>query len=323
MRRVEYQNAHDLYWTQASNASFDASDLSLGFVNYMSQSLSTTGGRQKIELGEQRLIGSTEWLNEARSFDAARVDSGQWYAWGGRLGVANTKPETARMGAVTHADKAWGTTSLILKHDLGTASDIDIQTLDHFVKVKFGSTSVAAEGAAQYGSNNGKDQRAWAYHVAVTQDLIAKTTLSIETDAASGGGNSTTIRTFDNLYPSNHNLYDLADLAGWKNLNHLGARLENHSFNNLTLRASGHAFSLRDDSDAWYSATGTKILADPTGASGGDIGKELDLEALYTLNHVGIFSAGIAFFEPGNFVQNISGHSNQETFGYIQFQTRF
>ncbi len=71
--RIEYQNSGDVFWTQAQNNSTNSSDLSLAYGKYTSGTFIATGGRQKIDLGEQRLIGSADWLNLARSFDAARV----------------------------------------------------------------------------------------------------------------------------------------------------------------------------------------------------------------------------------------------------------
>ena len=327
--KLEYQNSHDLFWTPNLNGSTDNSDLLQGYVQYITGPTTLTGGRQKILLGDERLIGSTEWLSLSRSFDAGRVQSGQWDAWGGRLGVANNKPETARIGALTHTDKAWGTTSLIAKHDLGSVADIDIQTLNHFVTYDLCRIKLSADGAVQYGSNNGRDQRAWAWHVKASREVFAKTTLSVQGDAASGGGNADTSRTFDNLYPSNHNLYGLADTTAWKNMNHLGVLLENHITSDWSIRAGFHAFSLRDNSDAWYSATGGAnvrsggTFIDKTGQSGGDLGQELDFEAVLTSKKTGTLSAGIAFFNPGRFVQNVGGNSNEMTYGYIQYQVRF
>jgi len=326
---VTYQNSSDVYWTQNLNASTDNSDLYKGYVKYTSSNLTAIAGRQELSLGKERLIGPTPWLNLGRTFDAGYAKSGQWDAWGGKIAVANTRPETARVDGITHADKTWGTTSLIYKHDLGTKSGIDEDTLDHFVSHKFGKLTVEAEGAVQYGSNNGLDQRAWAYHVGVSEHVLPKTTLSIEGNSASGGSNATTNRTFDNLYPSNHDLYGLADLVGWKNMNELALKLENHTTKSLTLKAEAHSFSLRDASTAWYSATGVVNtgpggpLVDPTGGSGGDLGREYDLSATWSLKNTGSFSAGIAFFEPGNFVGHLYGNSNQLTFGFLQYQTRF
>lgn len=327
--KVEYQNSSDLYWTHPLNASSDNSDLSLGYVRYEVKAFAATGGRQKIELGQQRLIGSTEWLSLARSFDAARVSTGPWDAWFGKLGVANAKPETARVGALTHADRTWGTTSLIFKHDLAVASDTDEQTLDHFVSLHVGRLGFDVEGAVQSGTTNGRDQRAWAGHFRAAYDLTPRTTLSAVADAASGGGNATTSHTFDNLYPSNHDLYGLADLVGWKNMNHLGVALDNHPCKDLTLRLSGHAFTLRDPSDSWYGATGVAnprpggTFVDPTGASGRDLGKELDVEAFWSLKKAGTVSTGIALFDPGNYVQKLSGTGDHVTYGFVQYQVRF
>ena len=327
--KVEYQNTHDLFWTQAVNGSADNSDLSLAFAKYSSDSFNATVGRQKIELGDQRLIGSTEWLSMARSFDAGRVQSGPWDGWAAKLGVANNKPETAKIAGVTHTDKTWGTTSVIAKHDVGAAADIDIQTLDHFMSATFRDTTLSVEGALQTGSNNGRDQRAWAWHANLKRQILPKTTLSIEGNAASGGGNANTSRTFDNLYPSNHDLYGLSDLTGWKNMNEFAIRLDNHPLDRLSVRASFEAYSLRDPSDAWYSATGVVnpraggTFVDATGASGRDLGQELDFSAAYQIKKYGTISGGIAFFNPGHYVQQISGQSNMLTYGYIQYQVRF
>jgi alginate export protein len=321
--RVEYQNADDLFWTHASNNSADSSDVSLAYAKYTSNSLTATGGRQRIELGQQRLIGSTPWLNLARSFDAGRAQYGSWDVWYGGIGVANTEPRTARVGAFTHSDKTWRDTSLIVKHDVGAKAHIDIETLDELVTHKFGNTTLDAEGALQYGNENGRDQQAWAWHARATQDLFAHTTLSLEADSSSGGGTGTVSRTFDNLYPSNHDLYGLADLVGWKNMNNLAIVLENKPCKDVTLRLEGHSFTLRDASDAWYSATGATTMIDATGKSGRNVGKELDFGASYAINHAGVISAGIALFQPGSYVQNVTGHSDHMTFGYLQFQTKF
>jgi hypothetical protein len=328
--RLEYQNASDVFWTQNGNASTDNSDLLLGYLKYSTGDITGIGGRQKIELGQQRLIGSTEWLNLSRSFDAGRVQSGQWDAWAGRLGVANNKPETARIEALSHTDKNWGTTSFIAKHDLGSLSTIDIQALDHFAAHTFGKTMVDVEGVVENGSSNGKDLRAWAWHVRASQPILPKTTLRLEANAASGGGNATTTRTFDNLYPSNHDLYGLADLVGWKNMNDYAIKIENRSFKSLTLSAEAHAFSLRDASDGWYNAVGA-INAGPngpfkdgTGASGRNLGSEYDLLASYDLKKCGTLSAGIALFDPAAFQLSVAGvGTNRMLFGYVQYGIRF
>src|SRR4051794_12159701 len=54
----------------------DYADLRLAWVELgdsKSGRLALTIGRQEINLGEERLLGSSNWLNTARSFDAVRV----------------------------------------------------------------------------------------------------------------------------------------------------------------------------------------------------------------------------------------------------------
>ena len=326
--KVEYQNSQDTFWTQGLNASTETSDLSLAYLSFTQSSFLGTVGRQKIELGEQRLIGPSEWFTLARSFDAARIQDGQWDAWVGKLGVANNKPETAQIGVLSHKDAHWGTTSVIAKHDVGPLANIDIQTLDHFGSMEVGKITLKGEGALQTGSNNGRDQRAWAWHVEATKDL-GKATMAVEGDAASGGSNADTTRTFDNLYPTNHDQYGLADLTAWKNMNEFRVKLESTVGNGLNLKLVWQALSLRDPSDSWYSATGGAnpraggTFTDKTGNSGRDLGKEVDFQASWDLKVSGKISAGLVFFDPGHFVQAVSGHSNMQTYGYLQYLKHF
>jgi hypothetical protein len=326
---LEYQNATDLFWTKTGNGITHNSDVSLAYGQYNSKNLDVSLGREKISLGEMRLIGPTEWTNLSRSFDVAYLDSGPWILWGGALGMANKDTKTVRLADLTHGDRTWGTTSILLKHDKGSVATMDEQTLDHFVTHRWGNTVVDAEAALQYGSNNFKDQRAWAYHASVGQDVIPKTTVSLEFNAASGGGNSTTNRTFDNLYPSNHDLYGLSDMTGWKNMNYLAAKVENHTFKSLTLKAAAQTFTLNSAKDGWYNYAGNVntraggVFQDPTGKSGTKLGDELDFEGTYNLKAYGEVSTGVAFFQPGDFVKNLSGHSDTETFFFLQYQVKF
>lgn len=326
---VEIQRLEDFAWTHKLNFATPNSDVSLADATYRAPNLDVTLGRQRIILANQRLIGQSAWQSEGRSFDAVKVDSGRWTAWAGRLGVANTKPETARMGALTHVDKSWGTTSFIFKHDLGTAGSIDLETFDHVASYRFGKTLVDGEAAGQVGRNNNKDHSAWAWHVAAHEDLPLHAVLSVEADAASGGSTKTESHTFDNLYQSNHDLYGLSDMMGWRNMTYYSVYLTDHPTGKLTLQAREQWYFLRDPSDAWYSASGpvnpspTGTFQDRTGKSGRDLGSELDLEAGYTVKGLGDFCGGLALFAPGSYISKLTGHDNQMTFLFFQYQARF
>ena len=138
--------------------------------------IDVTAGRQKITLNSQRLIGTTEWLNMARSLDAARAQAGSWDLWGGGIGTANTEPRTARVGALTRHDDRWGTGSVIFKHDVAPNGDIDIQTYDYYISRPFAGNTLDGESALQLGNDNGKDQEAWAFHARAKRTILPKTT---------------------------------------------------------------------------------------------------------------------------------------------------
>ena len=149
--------------------------------------------------------------------------------------------------------------------------------------------------------------------------------LSAEVNAASGGSTSHVNRTFDNLYPTNHEVYGLADMTAWKNMEHIGFWLEHQPKTNLSIKAGYHYLWLRDPSDAWYNATSVVnkysggTFVDPSGTDGRFLGKEFDLVAGFQTKNWGTFSAGLALFQPGDFVRNVSGHADQQTFGYLQY----
>lgn len=328
--KLEYEYSSEVTWTHAANASTQASDLYQGYAKYQSDGWTDVAGRQRIDVDDERLFGPSDWQNVSRSWDAGRVDYGQWFAWAGRLGLAGTEPESARVGSIHHADKDWGSTSLIYKHDLASVLTIDIYTLNHDFNWKHGKTAFEGNGAVQVGRNNGLDQRAWAWHVKGSEEILPRTTLAVEGNAASGGSNQTTSFTFDNLYPSNHDKYGLADLQGWRNMYDFAVKLEHRATPEVTLRSEFHHFTLESASDYWYGETGAindyksgSPFIDPGGTDGVDLGKEYDFGVDYATKHSGKFGIALCYFEPGRYVELVSKHSDQLTFGYLYYQSKF
>ena len=326
--RFEYQYAHNIFWNDNLNGSRDASDVSLGYLSYATPFGATlTAGRQKVDWGNQRLIGSADWTNLGRSFDGARLQYAKLDIFAASIGVDTTKTPETRVGGVSCLNRL-GTTQIVIKHDRTVNGSIDIQTLDHSLTTTFNRFKIDAEGAIQTGRNQGTDQKSWAYHVGATTDFVFGTTLGVEYNAASGGGDANTTRTFDNLYPSNHDQYGLSDLTGWKNINDFAVKLERKTPKGLSLKAEYHNLSLRDASDAWYNAAGginageNGNLVDPTGASGRNLGQEFDLSASLGVGP-GTLSAGFSYFKPGSFTETIGGFSDARKSGYIQYQVRF
>ena len=88
--------------------------------------------------------------------------------------------------------------------------------------------------------------------------------------------------TFDQLYPTAHDKYGLADQVGWKNIHHLRTGLEFRPHAKLALAGGYHSFWLASATDALYNAGGTAIARIPTGAPDRHVGQELDIQATYT-----------------------------------------
>lgn len=326
--QLQYQYAHQLTWSQAGNSSSENSDLFQAYVEHKSGDAKVTFGRQKLYFGTSRLIGSPDWGNPGRTYDAVRYQTKKLDVFGARIGAMPSRPNFARLAGVGVESKH-GTTALIYKHDVGTTGDVDHYTLDQTCKKDLGFAKFEGEGALQTGRAAGKDQEAWAIHLQLSKNFGAKTSGNVEINSASGGSTATKTRTFDNLYPSNHGVYGLMDVQGWKNMNQLavGAKVDLKKDLNVALRASTN--DLRDPSDGWYGSSGTInksgsiTLRDATGLSGRHVGEEYDLELTLKTKSKGTLSGGLALFAPGTFVKTMAGASHNQFFGYLQYSVKF
>jgi hypothetical protein len=79
-----------------------------------------------------------------------------------------------------------------------------------------------------------------------------------------------------------------------------------------------HKFNLARKRAAWYYCTGKKMRWAPSGASGSDLGDEIDLVWRYRIHpRIGLM-AGCAAFFPGNFVKATGSSDNvYRAFGQI------
>jgi hypothetical protein len=327
---AQVQYSHGQAWLPGSRPVDDRPELNLGFVERVGPDGTLTLGRQKIAIANQRLVGPLEWVNIPRSFDGVRYRSGAWDAWGARLGVATVRPPDARLAGIGHK-RGPSETHLILKTDRIADGTQEIVTLNHIERRELGVWRVTGEGAVQAGRNAGRDQRAWAGSINASTQVDPQGRVVVEANAASGGADEDTVRTFDNLYPTNHIHYGSMDLQGWRNMEHLSLGYERRLNPQMRASLTYHRFWLRDSRDAWYAASGAPnrgaggaILRDPTGQSGRDVGQEIDLEFAWTPNRTTSVSAGIATFQPGAFVRRVNeGNDDRQVWGYVQYQSRF
>jgi len=82
-------------------------------------------------------------------------------------------------------------------------------------------------------------------------------------------------------------------------------------------------FKLQQERDALYNAGGAPILSDPTGASGSDVGQELDLMVKFLVSPRADLLFGYSHLFSGDFVINTLGGRGGEDFYYGQCSVKF
>ncbi len=325
---AQFQFAHDLITTPQRNSSDESRDILLAYALQKNKDGKLTIGRQKIDIGSERLIGSLEWINRSRSFDAIRFQTPQYDAFAAVVGIQNLQPQQARIVGVS-VPTAFGTTTLIFKHDKN-GSTTDHWTLSQASKGNVGGFKYDFEGALQNGHSGGKAVDAWAIHAMIGKALTSTSQIGLEWNAASGGSSTgSKVRTFDNLYPTNHKFYGLMDMHAWKNLDQIALTHTQKLRQDIDLKTRVGKSWLRDSRDAWYGVTGVPnrysggALVDPTGASGKDLGVEWELEAVWKKSAKESVLFGVGYYKPGHFVSNLTGSGQGQVFTCLQYSVKF
>ena len=129
------------------------------------------------------------------------------------------------------------------------------------------------EVARQFGSLGSDSIGAWAGHW-IAGYTFGKARFTprafVEYNYASGDNNATDGHrgTFDQLYPSGHDLYGLADQVGWKNIRHLRTGLEIKPKPVWSLSARYSSYWLANSHDALYAASSAVVAKSTTGDDG-------------------------------------------------------
>jgi hypothetical protein len=108
--------------------------------------------------------------------------------------------------------------------------------------------------------------------------------------------------TFDQLFPSGHEKYGLADQAGWKNIEHCRAGVELKPARKWTASVKFRGLWLADARDALYNSAGVAIARKADGSAGRFVGTELDGFAAYSYSKQLLIGGGFAHLFPGTFL---------------------
>lgn len=310
------------------------------YADFKTPGLKWRVGRQELAYADERLLGAGYWLNKGRSWDGAKMTVTDAHTktdiFGATLGQFDYKTTTPTLAGVysTVTPGKAGSYDLYLLYKnvaLTATTHQSIYTAGMRPTWKLrGGMDAKVEGAYQFGSYGGRPVSAFA--VAAVTGYTPKTRIGLrlfaEYDYASGGNpvGAGTYRTFDQLFPTNHAHYGLGDFVGWRNMQDVRIGAQAKPMKKLSVTADGHFFRLADATDFWYGDLGKPMigasgatLRDATGASGRDLGTEMDFTAAYALTRTVGLAAGYARFMPGAFVRNVNaGKADTSDWFFVQ-----
>jgi hypothetical protein len=305
-------------------------------------------GRQELIFGEERLIGAFDWSNTARTFDAARLfyESKKVRLDVFAAAVVLIEDEVfnkRRKGDHLYGAHAtfptlvpqsrwdvyafWRARDRVISEQR-RAGDVDTVTFGTRLKGKLPRQfDYGLEVAGQTGDSAGDDVGAVAVHTelgytiahvkATPRWLIEYNYASGDEDPADGN-----VGTFDQLFPTNHDKYGVADLVGWRNMHDLRTGISIKPTKDINVTADYHSFWLAERRDAFYNAAGLPVARVATGAAGSHIGQELDFFGLATVAKRYRLGAGFAYMFAGDFLKEATPGRNT-SWSYLMFGYRF
>jgi hypothetical protein len=305
-------------------------DLRLAFADLGSTTsrVVVRAGRQELFYGDQRLIGHVSWLNTARSFDGVKATLRGQRA---QVDVFATSVvrimdgEFDKSGNGNRFFGAYGSTTALIPQaavepyvlirqdrnviqEIGGTAGLTSATVGGRVTGRAPARlDYTVEMAAQTGSVGSDSIRAWAGHWRVRESLpgASPVRLSGEFNAASGDADPTNGRrgTFDQLYPTPHDKYGLADQVGWRNIRHVRAGIELPPIRKVQIHSNYHSWWLMESRDALYAASGAALARVPDGAASTHVGHEIDVQATRQLTPQLQLAVGYAHIIPGRFLE--------------------
>jgi hypothetical protein len=261
-----------------------------------------------LVFGDQRLVGHVSWLNTARSFDAVRgvfrhkkvrVDAFAASvvniqmndvnrSGGGNYFYGADAPLAVLPNGGVVEPYEFVRTSRNLRTEAGAPGDLTSSTTGVRLVGKFSArTDYNIEAAIQRGSLGSDTISASAGHALIGRVIpVGSKTYRVFGEYNFASGDETPgdgVRgTFDQLYPTPHDKYGLADQVGWKNIHHLRTGVDTRPLSKLAIAGSYHSFWLASGTDALYNAGSAVLARMPSGAPDRHVGQELDIQATYT-----------------------------------------
>jgi len=281
-------------------------------------------GRQELSYGKQRLLGATGWSNIGRSFDAIKStfllfdrELDIFYAKVSENATTTVQGDNIDLAGIYF--KGDGLEPYLFnKNDLNLQSNRTTLGTRYFNDLFGGKFEI--EGMYQTGGIAVKSIGAYAADLNFAYPVMTGSQIILGYSYASGDDNAVdnTVKTFDQLYPTNHGKYGHADVVGFQNLQMLKAEWQQSVFEKSQLTVGYFILNKAEANDFVYATTGVKHAADAGNAETA-IGSELAINYQTQMDELINLNAGLSFFTPG---KALNGTATQ-TWSYVQTSLKF
>ncbi|MDQ6992533.1 MAG: alginate export family protein [Mariprofundus sp.] len=297
-------------------------------------------GRQKFNLGAQRMIASLEWVNTARVWDGIRLT--QHLGSKGRQldlfasQLVPVRPHRFNSHAFTGnrlfdsqlygaylSDKEFMSNAQVdfyylLRRNIHLGDRVQTFGLRYAWLAR--GWDADSEVMMQTGRYGFLQQQAYAAHIGAGRTILKNIHLGIAYNYASGDSSATDNKhqTFDNLYPLNHAYYGYMDLFSLQNIHNGEVALRWKPYEKTILRLAYQGFWLaKPSTDAWYNA-GAGVVRNSATATSSYVGSEIDITASTQLRSFPLtLMLGYSHFFAGSYVAQ-SGTTSDADFFFSQ-----
>ena len=323
-------------------------DFHQGFAELTRRVWTVRAGRQEVNFGAQRLIGSANWGNTSRSYDGLRATRRLSSATVDAFATTVVQTERDRLDSfldtarqlhgVHVASDKWIRGGLLEAYSFWKISNSEPDPAGAAGRTSHYTAGLRALGklprrfdynlemALQAGQYASLGHRAWAGYWNLGYSLtggersprLVATYTYASGNKSYGQGRS---RTFDQLYPTNHAYYGFADRHSWRNLHEAAGTLVLRPARGLIVNCELHSFWLTTRKDAFYDFNGRAVVRNPR-ATSNHLDVEADVNAVWDLTRHLQIIVGYTHIFPGAFIEQ-SSPGSPITVPYAQWLYRF
>jgi hypothetical protein len=304
-------------------------------------------GRQDLNFGYGRLLGTSYWRNASRGYDAVLAALNWDFL---HVSAFTASQVVATPNGLSHHQPGnnlhglYGSFTKLVpeaavepyvfwhvapgaKTEAGGLGRLDEKT----VGLRWAGTrwrfDYDAEADGQWGGIGSDRIRAWAWGAIAGYNFRLrglKSRVFVKYDFASGDRNPKDglHGTFDQIYPNTHDHHGLADQIAWQNLKSVRSGVRVSLRRNWILASAYNGWWLASATDGFYGSSGSIVARDSKGLSGTHIGNEYDVQSSYRLDRDIEFGAGVGYVRSGEFLLR-TNHARSYTYPYVMLNYNF